>query len=143
MTKKPDSDRARQKRARQLGLVLKLRYGLGEERQRSQVYFSMRQIANYVNLTLNQVQALLRKDRLQAPAKARGHRYCNDSSRKLGRQHIEFLVSEKTLRSWVPYSLNTRAKLFHRKFPDKRISGKTLQKIYRRHEVVYKSIKYR
>ena len=44
-------------------------------------------------------------------------------------EEIEFLTNRETIREWSPYSLLFRCNLFHRRFPDRRISAKILRKV--------------
>ena len=44
-------------------------------------------------------------------------------------EELNFLTSKTTIREWAPYSLMVRCNLFHRRFPDRRISASTLRKV--------------
>ena len=44
-------------------------------------------------------------------------------------EEVEFLTNRNTIREWAPYSLIVRCGLFHRRFPDRRISARTLRKV--------------
>lgn len=62
------------------------------------------------------------------------------SIRKLDDEHLDFLISDETLRKWRPYSLRTRVLLFHRQFPDRFISVSRLRQIYQLHGIGFKEI---
>ena len=49
---------------------------------------------------------------------------------KLEPQHLEYLRSESTLRSWSGHSLEDRRRFFHRMFPDKKLSMYYLRLAY-------------
>lgn len=44
-------------------------------------------------------------------------------------EEISFLTDSQTLREWAPLSILVRCGMFHRKFPDRRISAKVLNKV--------------
>ena len=46
-------------------------------------------------------------------------------------KHIEFLRSEETLKAWSGYSLKDRCRLFHRKFPEMKLSNYYIRQLYR------------
>jgi len=46
-------------------------------------------------------------------------------------QHLKFLQSESTLRSWSGHSLEDRRRFFHRQFPDKKLSKYYMRLAYR------------
>ena len=54
---------------------------------------------------------------------------------KLRAEHISFLTSPFTLQKWACKTLVERVVLFHRSFPEIRISPRTLCEIYRRNKV--------
>ena len=53
---------------------------------------------------------------------------------------IEYLTSHATLDKWVGLSLEERRVMFHRQFPDKRISIYRLRKAYREAGIKLKKI---
>ena len=59
---------------------------------------------------------------------------------KLKQEHIEFLCSQNTLKSWAHLSLAQRAVMFHRKFPEIKISASTLWRTYKRCGIKFKFI---
>ena len=61
--------------------------------------------------------------------------------RTLAAEHISFLTSHDTLVAWMPYSLLARTRLFHRQYPDKRISLRRLRAVYRAHGILKRRIK--
>ena len=61
--------------------------------------------------------------------------------RKLEAQHKEFLLSEQTLRHWAGLTIRDRVILFHRKFPNKKISESGLRRLYMSNGVRQKQIK--
>ena len=50
-------------------------------------------------------------------------------------------MSPETLRQWAGRSLEERCKLFHRRFPELRISLYSLRKIYRLHHIKKKKLR--
>jgi uncharacterized protein YerC len=63
------------------------------------------------------------------------------SRRKLRSCHIEYLLKSDTLRFWAHLSLEQRAKMLHRQFPEVRIGKDTLASLYKAHGVKYKAIR--
>ena len=59
---------------------------------------------------------------------------------KLRKYHQDFLISEQTLRQWAHLSIRQRAKMFHRTFPEVKISPSTLWRLYKREGIRFKYI---
>ena len=49
---------------------------------------------------------------------------------QLEAQHFAFLLAAETLLAWQPHSIRARCRLFHRQFPDKRISQRRIRALY-------------
>jgi hypothetical protein len=64
----------------------------------------------------------------------------SNKSRKVKQEHIEYLCSNETLKSWAGRSLRERAVLMHRRFPDIKISSSTVDSIYRSQGVKKKRV---
>lgn len=82
--------------------------------------------------------------RLIAAVKKHGihfmHR-CSGRIPKFAYEHYAFLAQEATLDAWAEYSLQQRAVLFHRRFPEVRISKSHLHRIYNKLKIKHKVIK--
>ena len=59
----------------------------------------------------------------------------------LTEDHINFLTSQETLRAWAGLPATERVKLFHRRYPDRRVSPQRLYKIYKDHKIKRKLVK--
>ena len=59
---------------------------------------------------------------------------------KLTEAHISYLTDPTVLQIWASYSLKERAQLFHRSFPELRVSSSTIAKLYKQHGIRYKAI---
>ena len=57
---------------------------------------------------------------------------------KLKREHIRFLTMDETLNDWAQKTLSERYVLFHRRYPEVKISRAHLSRIYRAHGVKLK-----
>jgi len=57
---------------------------------------------------------------------------------KLLPEHLKFLTDNQTLKKWKDFSLSERCVLFHRYFPDVKISTATLHKIYKKENIKFK-----
>ena len=55
--------------------------------------------------------------------------------------HITFLTSQATLRTWAGLTLKQRSILFHRKFPDMKITQNILQRLYAKHHIRRKVVR--
>ena len=55
-------------------------------------------------------------------------------------EHVAFLVDKQSLISQAHLSLKQRAKMFHRQFPDLRISANTIRRLYKQHRIKFKFI---
>jgi len=64
-----------------------------------------------------------------------------DMTNKLQPCHIEYLTSEGSLTEWAGFSLQQRCKLFHRRFPEKKLTIYMLRKVYRSIGIKKKKIK--
>ena len=60
---------------------------------------------------------------------------------KFQQPHIEYLISHHELKECAHLSIIKRAKMFHRAFPQVKISPSYLQRIYEKHGVRFKFLK--
>ena len=60
--------------------------------------------------------------------------------KKLEQHHLDNLCSQRTLREWAHLSLKQRAVMFHRTFPEIKISATLLQKTYKMCGIKFKFI---
>ena len=61
--------------------------------------------------------------------------------RKLGQEHLDYLLSPRTLELWCGKTMRERVILFHRQFPNKRIAPTSLRRLYLRHAVRRKKVR--
>ena len=59
----------------------------------------------------------------------------------LDEEHIAFLTAQETLISWAGRTLAERAKLFHRRFPNKWIKPRALLRLYGKHGIRKKRVR--
>lgn len=62
-------------------------------------------------------------------------------NRKLEKEHIDFLLSEDTLRKWAGFTMKERVILFHRRFMNKKIAITSLRRLYQNNKVKRKKIR--
>ena len=62
------------------------------------------------------------------------------SRRKLQQHHIEYLCCQNTLREWAHLSLIQRARMFHRVFPELKVSATHLARTYSQQGIRFKFI---
>ena len=60
---------------------------------------------------------------------------------KLQGDHVAYLCSPQTLTAWAHLSLQQRARMFHRTFPELKISATLLARTYKQHGVKFKFIR--
>ena len=60
---------------------------------------------------------------------------------KLRPEHIGFLASEETLTRWAHLNLHQRAVLFHRRFPELKVSASLIQRFYKRMKIRFKLVR--
>ena len=54
--------------------------------------------------------------------------------------HVDYLLAKETLAKWAHLNLDQRAVMFHRQFPDLKISASTIERYYAAGQVWYKFI---
>ena len=59
---------------------------------------------------------------------------------KLEQHHLDFLSSPQTLNRWAHLSLKMRVIMFHRAFPEVKISVTLLRRLYKKHGIKFKCI---
>ena len=69
-----------------------------------------------------------------------GFEVTEQKRRKFKSEHVAFLVSKQSLISQAHLSLKQRAKMFHRQFPDMRISANTIRRLYMQNGIKFKFI---
>jgi len=61
---------------------------------------------------------------------------------KLTSEHIGYLTSSHTLQKWACKTLQERVILFHRHFPEIKISPRTLCSLYKKNKISKKALRY-
>ena len=61
-------------------------------------------------------------------------------ARALTDEQTAFLVSETTLRKWLPFSLETRTKLFEQHYPGTKLAVTRLRLLYKKHRIRHRII---
>ena len=116
--------------------ALLLRFRTSTPTTKSPRYLTYAAIASTLNLTCNEVQYLCTKA-LKPPKKIT----IRKKARMLDQEHIDFLLNLKTLEEWAGFTLKKRAKLFHRRFTDKRIAVTSLRRLYLKHGIKRKKVR--
>ena len=121
-----------------LTYLLLLRFGGVKESARAAPVLNLTSIATLIHLPVETVRRLLsvaiywissEKDLGSKPKS------------KLQARYKEYLLHPETLRAWAHLSLKQRAVMFHRQFPELKISASLLQRTYRAGGVRYKYIR--
>ena len=118
-------------------LLLKLRYGSSNAKLSQKPKLSLKAISKLTQLTTT---TLLRYYSQIATASSLSSLRQPGRPAKLTEAHISYLIDPTILQIWASYSLKERAQLFHRSFPELRISSSTIAKLYRQHGIKYKAI---
>ena len=119
---------------RQTVLLLRFRDTLPTPTSRK--FFSYSTIAKIVSTPYNTVQHLCRHA-LQPTKKQSLFKRIHE----LSQEHRDFLLKPLTLKQWAGLTLQERTVLFHRRFPDKRISTTSLRRLYLRNGVRRKKVR--
>ena len=119
---------------RQTVLLLRFRDTLPTPTSRK--FFSYSTIAKVVNTPYSTVQHLCRHA-LQPTNKQSLFKRIHE----LSQEHRDFLLEPLTLKQWAGLTLQERTVLFHRRFPDKRISTTSLRRLYLRNGVRRKKVR--
>lgn len=113
-----------------------MRYRCTDPTLTSYKYVSYLKISKALGVPYNTVQHLCRHALKPKRPPAR-----NREVTKLEQHHIDFLTSYKTLEDWAGFTLKWRTKLFHRRFPDKRIAVTCLRRLYLKHGIKRKKVR--
>ena len=62
-------------------------------------------------------------------------------NRKLEQEHVDFLLSEDTLKKWAGFTMKERVILFHRRFMNKKIAITSLRRLYLNNKVKRKKVR--
>jgi len=120
-----------------LDLLLLLRFGAVDGVNYQHPVVSVAAVARVVGKPASTVAKLLK---LALCADMLGFEVSPRRRRKFTAEHIDFLVSKQTLISQAHLSLKQRAKMFHRRFPEVRISASTIERLYKQYGVKFKFI---
>jgi len=117
--------------------VLLLRYRSSRPTPDARKYAAYSAIAGALRMPYNQVQHICRRaSRPDAPPKP------EKQVRRLGPEHVAFLLSERVLEQWSGKTMKERTVLFHRIFPDKRIAVTSLRRLYLKHKIRRKRVRH-
>ena len=61
-------------------------------------------------------------------------------TKRLSLEQVDFLRSPDTLKSWSGYSLEARCRLFHRQYPETKITRYLLHKLYQAYGIKRKKL---
>ena len=117
--------------------LLLLRFGTSHNCTDAAPVLNYSAIAKIVKKPLGTVRRLI----LFGVRSQREHRLIQPRCRtKLKDHHIDFICSQSTLRDWAHLSLRQRAVMFHRTFPELKISATLLKRTYKQHGIRFKFI---
>ena len=102
----------------------------------SKKYYSYAKIARILNLNPYEVQHLCRAA-LVPPKLAN----VEAQVRKLEKEHVDFLLDQRTLERWSGLTMKERTVMFHRQFPDKRIAVTSLRRLYLKNKIKRKKLR--
>ena len=113
-----------------------LRFRTTQPTRNSYKYLAYKVISTTLNLTQNEVQHICRKSlKPQKRISQKKMLY------KLDQEHVDFLLSHKTLELWAGLTLKEKTVLFHRKFTDKRVSVTSLRRLYLKNGIKRKKVR--
>ncbi len=118
-------------------LCFKLMYGTKELNPKMKKLMSYSAIAKILNMSVSSVVLALNS---YADSVNQLQERVYHPKSKLRDNHIQFLISQEILDLWADKTLAERCVLFHRKFPEIKISPSTLSLLYRRNGIRKKVI---
>ena len=127
---------AKERKAALTSATLMIRFRTIQPLNDSCKYATYKQIAQALNLTVYEVQHICRKALLPKQKLSWDQRV-----RILDQEHIDFLVSPRTLERWAGFTMKQRTVLFHRQFTNKRIACTTLRRLYAKHGIKRKKVR--
>ena len=103
--------------------LLLLRFGTGDPGQAARPVLNFASIAKVVRKPVSTVRDLIKRGIVSKMKKLPIQRRKRS---KLNQQHIDYLCNQRTLREWAHLSLKQRTVMFHRAFPEIKISASLL-----------------
>ena len=117
--------------------LLLLRFGRSEPDKCLRPLLNYASISRITKKPLSTVRALIK---MGVEAKLNMLPIQRRIRKKLEQHHLDYLCSQKTLREWAHLSLKQRAVMFHRTFPEIKISATLLQTTYKQCGIKFKFI---
>lgn len=117
----------------------------------SPAYLSFSQVAKFLKISATSAQEIYKtfvqdsnNSFTKTQVKTRKQK-AQDFASKLGRRKLttsmlNFLKEPSTLKSWAGYSLDERAVFLHRQFPQTRITGNYIGKLYKKFKIKRKAV---
>jgi len=119
----PRSDLPMSRDQQLLSYLSLLRYGSDDPLHKGPRYLSYKAISHLTGVKAGTIFHLLKQYR--EPASKQLPLFHRKRLR-LRKHHIDYLLNEDTLKSWAHLSLKQRAKFFHRKFPELKVSSSSI-----------------
>lgn len=98
---------------------------------------SYTRIAYALKITTNEVQYICRK---AAKNKTKFLTF-KQSLHKLEKEHVDFLLSPKTLELWAGLTMKQKTVMFHRRYPNKRLAITSLRRLYLKNMIKRKKVR--
>ncbi len=118
-------------------LIHSLRYGSADYSPCQRPLLNIRSISRFTGVSETTIVKILKSSPKSSGAiQLKGIKVY----RKLQSQHINFLISDETLRNQAHLTLHQRCVMLHRRFPEIKLSASSLQKLYKRHKIKFKLI---
>ena len=119
--------------------VMLLRWGPKAHVDTKWPQLKVSQISRMLKISREKVRRILKQCEEGGPFK---HMQTVGAPSKLEPRHVAFLTDIGTLQAWGARSLAERVVLFHRQFGEIKISPSTLRRVYRRHNITRKALRY-
>ena len=117
--------------------LLLLRFGTCDVGEASRPLLNYASIAKFMNKPVSTITHLIK---LGMDAKMAQRPIQRRKRTKLEQPHLDYLCSQTTLNEWAHLSLKQRAVMFHRTFPEIKISATLLWRTYKQRGVKFKFI---
>ncbi len=128
------------RRANLVKLAVKLRFGPRGRDGASRPQMTLRNIAAILKVSLPTVQGYLKRDALSWPGPLPTIRGRHPP---LTAEQRGWLISEDTLRQMAHLTLAQRAVLFHRRWPERKVSPSSICKLYHANKIKRKAVRFR
>ena len=116
--------------------VLLMRYRSTDAADRNHRYMSYRHIAQFLKLTIYQVQHIC----CYKPVARNADYDLKKKAEVLEDEHVNYIKADSTLLKMAGRTLKERSVLFEVEFPGKKLTARNLRSVYKKHKIKKKKV---